>query len=124
MGFEKDSAELDKIEKLVKDANPHILIVALGCPKQEFFCHQFRDRLNVPISFCLGATLDFAAGNVKRAPRWMANAGLEWAFRIYQEPRRMFRRYVLEDWKFVKLFVKYWNVSAREKSVETKSFNN
>ena len=109
VGFEKDSAELDKIEKMIKDANPHILIVALGCPKQESFIHQFRNRLNVPISFCLGATLDFEAGNVKRAPRWIANAGLEWAYRIYQEPRRMFRRYVLEDWIFAWLLVKYLN---------------
>ena len=108
IGFEKDPAELEKIEKIIKEANPHILIVALGCPKQELFIHQFRDKLNVPISFCLGATLDFAAGNVKRAPQWMANVGLEWAYRIYQEPKRMFKRYVLEDWRFAKLFVKYW----------------
>ena len=107
MGFEKNPEELDKIEGLLKDAKPHILIVALGCPKQELFIHRFRDKLNVPISFCLGATLDFEAGNIKRAPRWMANAGLEWLFRIYQEPKRMFKRYVLEDWRFVKLFVKY-----------------
>lgn len=107
-GFENDSAELDKIEKMIKDANPRILILALGCPKQEIFAYQFRNRFNVPVSLCLGATLDFAAGKVKRAPRWMANAGLEWLYRIYQEPSRMFRRYVLEDWKFVKLFVKYW----------------
>ena len=52
--------------------------------------------------------LDFEAGNVKRAPHWMANAGLEWAYRMYKEPKRMFKRYVLEDWKFAKLFVKYW----------------
>ena len=106
--FENDSAELDKIEKMIKDVNPHILILALGCPKQEIFAYQFRNRFNVPVSLCLGATLDFSAGNVKRAPRWMANAGLEWLYRLYQEPRRMFKRYVLEDWKFAGLFVKYY----------------
>lgn len=107
IGFEKNPEEIDKIEGMLSAAKPHILIVALGCPKQELFIHQFRNRLKVPISFCLGATLDFEAGNVKRAPRWMANAGLEWLFRIYQEPKRMFKRYVLEDRKFVKLFLKY-----------------
>lgn len=107
VGFEKNPEEIDKIEDMLKVAKPDILIIALGCPKQELFIHRFRDSLKVPISFCLGATLDFAAGNVKRAPQWMANAGLEWVYRIYQEPRRMFRRYVLEDWKFVKLFFKY-----------------
>ena len=107
-GFEKDSTELDKIEKMIKDAKPHILILALGCPKQEIFAHQFRNRFNVPVSLCLGATLDFSAGRVKRAPRWMANVGLEWLFRLCQEPKRMFKRYVLEDWKFAGLFVKYY----------------
>lgn len=108
MGFENDSVELDKITSLVKSVNPHILILALGCPKQEIFAHQYRNVFNVPLTFCLGATLDFEAGNVKRAPHWMANAGLEWAYRMYKEPKRMFKRYVLEDWKFAKLFVKYW----------------
>lgn len=76
MGFENDSVELDKITSLVKSLNPHILILALGCPKQEIFAHQYRNVFNVPLTFCLGATLDFEAGNVKRAPHWMANAGL------------------------------------------------
>ena len=110
-GFEKDPAELDKIEKMIKDVKPHILILALGCPKQEIFAHQFRNRFNVPVSLCLGATLDFSAGRVKRAPRWMANVGLEWLYRLCQEPKRMFKRYVLEDWKFAGLFVKYLNES-------------
>lgn len=107
MGFENNFVELDKIANLIKSVNPHILILALGCPKQEIFAHQYRNVFNVPLTFCLGATLDFEAGNVKRAPHWMANAGLEWAYRMYKEPKRMFKRYVLEDWRFVKLFVKY-----------------
>lgn len=109
IGFEKNSEEIENIARMVQRANPHILILALGCPKQEIFAYEFRKKFHVPVSFCLGATLDFAAGNVKRAPRWMADAGLEWVYRIYQEPARMFKRYVLEDWRFVKLFVKYWN---------------
>ncbi len=108
LGFENDAKELEKIESLIKNVKPHILVLALGCPKQEIIAHQYRNLFEVPLTLCLGATLDFAAGKVKRAPRWMANAGLEWLYRIYQEPSRMFRRYVLEDWKFVKLFVKYW----------------
>lgn len=107
IGFEKNPEEIKKIAGMLHQAKPHILILALGCPKQELFAHKFRKILQVPVSLCLGASLDFAAGNVKRAPRWMANAGLEWLYRIYQEPKRMFKRYVLEDWKFVKLFWKY-----------------
>ena len=108
LGFENDAKELKKIETLIKSAKPHILVLALGCPKQEIIAYQYRNLLEVPLTICWGATLDFAAGKVKRAPRWMANAGFEWLYRIYQEPSRMFKRYVLEDWKFVKLFVKYW----------------
>ena len=108
LGFEKNSSELLKIEQLIKKTAPHILILALGCPKQEIIAHQYRDVFRVPLVLCLGATLDFVAGNVKRAPRWMSNMGLEWLYRIYQEPSRMFKRYVMEDCRFMKLLVKYW----------------
>ena len=114
IGFEYNPEEIEKIEKLIKEANPHILILALGCPKQEILAHQFRNRFGVPITLCLGATLDFAAGNVKRAPCWMRNAGIEWVYRLYQEPVRMFKRYILEDWKFIKLFVKYWGKNSKK----------
>lgn len=107
MGFEKNPEELEKIFEKVHNAKPDILILALGCPKQEYLAYELKDKMNVPITFCLGATLDFAAGNVKRAPRWMADAGLEWLFRIMQEPRRMFKRYILEDWKFAFMFIRY-----------------
>lgn len=106
-GFERDPAEMSKIHDLLKNSKPDILILALGCPKQEIFAFEQREVLGVPVSLGLGASLDFAAGNVKRAPRWMANAGLEWLFRLIQEPRRMFKRYILEDMMFIKLLWKY-----------------
>lgn len=107
MGFEKDEAEIQKIEEMIKESKPHILIVGLGCPKQEKFIFHYRDRLSVPISLGLGASLDFEAGNVKRAPGWMANHGLEWLFRITQDPKRMFKRYVINDTKIISLIWKY-----------------
>lgn len=88
-GFEKDPVEMDKIKSMIKEAAPHILIVGLGCPKQEKFMYHHCAELGVPISFGLGASFDFEAGNIKRAPRWMANHGLEWLFRITQDPKRM-----------------------------------
>ena len=109
-GFESNPKELEKIEHLIKEANPHILILALGCPKQEVLAHQFRNLFGVPITLCLGASLDFTAENVKRAPLWMRKAGIEWIYRLYQEPIRMFKRYILEDWKFGLLFVKYFHL--------------
>ncbi len=106
-GFEEDSYEMKKIENMIKDAKPHILIVGLGCPKQELFILHNRDKLSVPISLGLGATLDFEAGNVKRAPRWMADHGLEWLFRITQDPKRMLKRYIIDDSKILGLVIKY-----------------
>ena len=67
-------------------------------------------ELCVPISFGLGASLDFEAGNVKRAPKWMANHGLEWLFRITQDTKRMAKRYLVDDTKILKLALKYKNI--------------
>lgn len=106
-GFENDSKELIKIQKKIKMARPQILIVGLGCPKQEKFMYQHCKELEVPISFGLGASFDFEAGNIKRAPRWMADHGLEWLFRITQDPKRMAKRYLVDDRKILSLAIKY-----------------
>lgn len=106
-GFEKDEVELSKIEGMIKHANPHILIVGLGCPKQEMFILHNRERLEVPISLGLGASIDFEAGNVKRAPKWMSEHGLEWLYRLIQEPKRMFKRYLIDDLDIIKIAHKY-----------------
>lgn len=106
-GFEKDKTEMDKIEKMIKEASPHILIVGLGCPKQELFILHNREKLGVPISLGLGASIDFEAGNVRRAPKWMADNGLEWLFRMKQEPRRMAKRYLVDDIAIFRLAMKY-----------------
>ena len=63
--------------------------------------------MDVPVSLGLGASFDFEAGNIKRAPKWMQKCGLEWLFRITQDPKRMFKRYIIDDLKIVKLFFKY-----------------
>lgn len=107
IGFEKDKDEMKKIIAMVRDASPHILIIGLGCPKQEKFIYKYRRELGVPISLCLGASIDFEAGNVKRAPRWMSNVGLEWFYRLCKEPRRMFKRYIVDDLEIIRLYFKY-----------------
>ena len=107
MGFEKDEKELGNIKQLIRAAAPHILIVGLGCPKQELFVLHHREELGVPISLGLGASLDFEAGNIKRAPKWMANHGLEWLFRITQDPKRLVKRYLIDDMKVFKIAMKY-----------------
>lgn len=106
-GFENDSSEMNKIGAMIKKARPDILIVGLGCPKQEKFIYNNYKKLGVPISLGLGASFDFEAGNIKRAPKWMANHGLEWLFRITQDPKRLMKRYLINDMKIFKLAVKY-----------------
>lgn len=106
-GFEKDAAEIEKIIDIVTAAAPHILIVGLGCPKQELFIHRYKDRLNVPISLGLGASIDFEAKVLKRAPRFLSNHGFEWLYRVIQDPKRMMKRYFVDDTKIIKLFFKY-----------------
>ncbi len=106
-GFEKDEIESEKIIDMVKEAHPDILILGLGSPKQEKFVYHYCKDLGVPISLGLGASLDFEAGNIRRAPKWMSNHGLEWLYRLIKEPKRMFKRYIIDDCKIVKLIIKY-----------------
>lgn len=85
----------------VAAARPHLLLAFLGAPKGELFIDRVRDRVAPAVAVQLGASLDFYLGRVKRAPRWMQRLGLEWLFRLSQEPRRLARRYLIEDPKFL-----------------------
>ena len=106
-GFEKDDMELEKINRMISDAKPDILIACFGCPKQEKWIYENISKYDAKVSICAGATVDFLAGNVKRAPRWMSEHGLEWFYRFLQEPKRLFRRYFIDDVKIIKLVCKY-----------------
>jgi N-acetylglucosaminyldiphosphoundecaprenol N-acetyl-beta-D-mannosaminyltransferase len=79
---------------------PHIVLVALGAPKQELFIDQAREALSPAVLVAVGASLDFVAGIASRAPRWMSRNGLEWLYRLAQEPGRLSRRYFLRDPRF------------------------
>jgi N-acetylglucosaminyldiphosphoundecaprenol N-acetyl-beta-D-mannosaminyltransferase len=107
LGFETDKAEMAKITNMISKAHPDLLIVCLGCPKQEKFIYENIEHYNAKVSICAGATVDFLAGEVKRAPRWMSDHGLEWLYRFTQEPKRLFKRYFVDDMKIVKLAWKY-----------------
>lgn len=107
LGFEKDAQELEKINKMVSNAKPDILLACLGCPKQEKWIYENIDKYDAKVSVCAGATVDFLAGNVKRAPAWVSNHGFEWFYRFLQEPTRLFKRYFVDDVKIIKLLVKY-----------------
>lgn len=107
MGFEKDEAELNKINHMISEKQPDLLIACFGCPKQEKWIYENIGKYDAKVSICAGATVDFLAGNVKRAPKWMSEHGLEWFYRFLQEPKRMFKRYFVDDVKILKLILKY-----------------
>ena len=88
-GFEKDEKELKKINKAISDVKPDLLFACLGCPKQEKWIYENINKYDAKVSICAGATVDFLAGNVKRAPKWISNLGFEWFYRFLQEPKRL-----------------------------------
>ena len=106
-GFEKDEEELERINRMISGVSPDIVIACFGCPKQEKWIYENYGRYDAVLSVCAGATVDFLAGNVKRAPKWMSDHGLEWFYRFLMEPRRLFRRYFVDDMKIFGLFFKY-----------------
>lgn len=107
LGFEKDVKELEKINKKITDAHPDILIVCFGCPKQEKWIYENYQKYDATVSICAGATVDFLAGNINRAPKWVSDHGIEWFYRFTQEPKRLFKRYFIDDMKILKLIWKY-----------------
>lgn len=89
--------EQAKIQQLVRAARPDVLLVALGAPKQEKWIARNKQLLQVPVCVGVGGSFEMASGKVNRAPLWMQKAGMEWGFRLMQEPTRLWRRYLLRD---------------------------
>ena len=98
---EEDKEILDMISR----AAPHVLWVGLGTPKQEGWMHEHRSKLNVPVVVGVGAAFDMVSGRRRQAPRWMREHGFEWLFRLFQEPRRLWRRYLIYGAEFIVLIV-------------------
>ena len=86
--------EEDELVARINRDRPDVLWVGLGVPKQEKWMARMRDRLDVPVMVGVGAAFDFLAGRISQAPRWMRERGLEWTYRIAQEPRRLLPRYL------------------------------
>lgn len=110
LDFENDEKENRKIVDMIKKCNPDVLFVCLGSPKQEKWSWKHKDEINIPVIICVGAAFDFVGGKVKRAPKWMQKLCLEWFFRLCQEPRRLWKRYLIGNvifaWLVLKEFIK------------------
>ena len=101
------------VAKQINDARPDVVWVGIGVPKQEKWMMRMRERLDVPVMCAVGAAFDFHAGRVSQAPVWMQERGLEWTYRIAQEPRRLLPRYLYTNPSFLLNFARQW---MRERS--------
>jgi N-acetylglucosaminyldiphosphoundecaprenol N-acetyl-beta-D-mannosaminyltransferase len=116
LGFERDPACTEEALARLLEHNPAFVLVALGCPKQEVFMHTHAGRLTPAVCLGIGASLDFIAATVRRAPRWMSEAGLEWTYRLFQDPARMYQRYLIRDRAIVPIFVRMLRMPHAERA--------
>jgi N-acetylglucosaminyldiphosphoundecaprenol N-acetyl-beta-D-mannosaminyltransferase len=106
-GFEKSEEECEKIVERINKSGATVLAIGLGAPKQEKWIWKYRDKLKkIKIVLEIGATIDFEAGNKPRSPKWMSELGVEWLYRLLQEPKRLWKRYLIEDMPFFWLVMK------------------
>jgi len=108
MGFHAESADNAQVIALINQAQPDILLVGLGAPKQEIWVHAMQLQLQVKVALCIGATIDFLAGEKRRAPKLMRMLGLEWLHRMLSEPKRLAGRYWHDAKVFPKLVFNEW----------------
>lgn len=111
-----DENSKQTLERL-RAASPDLVLVAFGAPKQELWIDRFTDRIAPAVAIGVGGSLDFVAGEVRRAPAWMSRVGVEWLFRLLQEPRRMWRRYLIEDPVFLLIVARSRRRAGRERSI-------
>ncbi|MCD4698078.1 MAG: WecB/TagA/CpsF family glycosyltransferase [Bacteroidales bacterium] len=106
-GFEKDEVECQKIVEMLNASPANVLVVGVGAPKQENWIYKYKDQIrNIKIYLAIGASIDFEAGKIKRAPVIMQRLALEWLYRLVKEPKRLWRRYIIEDMPFFWLVLK------------------
>lgn len=105
-GFEKDEVECLNIVQQINNSGATVLAVGVGAPKQELWIVKYKDQLpNIRIFLAVGAAIDFAAGHKDRSPQWVSEVGLEWLYRLLSEPRRLWKRYLIDDIPFIGLIL-------------------
>lgn len=101
--FMENKDELKYVIRMLQESKSHLLFVGLGNPKQEQFIADYKDAYKIPVSVSIGGTLNFVAGKKIMPPEWIKDLGLAWLFRLIQEPKRLWRRYMVDDTQIVKL---------------------
>ena len=101
--MEKAGQENQRVLESIREYSPHILMVGMGMPRQELWIYENRQSLLANVILPCGAAMDYVAGAVPMPPRWAGRVGLEWAFRLFNEPRRLWQRYLVEPWFLVRV---------------------
>lgn len=106
-GFEKNEIECKNIIRIINQTEANVLLVGVGAPKQEKWIVKYKNEFtNVKLFMALGATIDFQAGNIRRAPRFFQKLALEWFYRMIIDPKRLIKRYIIDDMPFFYYVVK------------------
>lgn len=113
-GYFADAQEQD-VAREILDARPHILLVAMSSPRKEIFMKRWADYMRVPVTHGVGGSFDIMAGVTRRAPRWMQHCGLEWFYRVLQEPRRMWKRYLVTNTIFMAMALREMVIRTRRR---------
>ncbi len=111
-GFEQDTLEGQRILQRIAESKPDLLLVGFGAPKQEIWVERHAPQIEAKVALCVGATIDFLAGEKPRSPRWMRDYGLEWLHRLISEPQRLARRYLRDALVFPQLVWQEWRRSG------------
>lgn len=115
MGFEKSECEMAKADAVIRGFSPQIIFVGLGAPKQEFWMAQHARRLRIPVAIGVGGSFELISGVIPRAPIALRRCGFEWIYRLVQEPRRLWRRYVLGAIAFSVVLLKHFTAELSVK---------
>jgi N-acetylglucosaminyldiphosphoundecaprenol N-acetyl-beta-D-mannosaminyltransferase len=111
-----NASELEAAFEELGTAMPDLVLMAFGNPKQEYVMWRYQERYQPAVALGIGATLDFIAGAIPRAPKWMRDVGLEWGYRLAQEPHRLWRRYLIRDRA---IFAIYFRTRRRARTIRT-----
>ena len=106
--FEKTGAESEAVVSQIRNAQPDILVVGFGMPTQEHWIARTHPALSVPVILPCGSMIDYVAGRKTLAPGWMSNHGMEWLFRLFQEPGRLWKRYLIGNPLFMFRILMQW----------------
>jgi N-acetylglucosaminyldiphosphoundecaprenol N-acetyl-beta-D-mannosaminyltransferase len=106
LGFEKDPRQRDEIAARIRAADPHLLFVAFGAPKQEYWMYEHARNLGVPVAMGVGGSFEMVSGAVARAPRLLQQIGAEWVYRLMREPGRMWKRYLIGNLQFANIVLR------------------